>query len=200
MLAIVLEWLAFSGSLFNVWMYGRSAKWGPITGILVSLLFIIFGVVTTTYAAAVTNVVFLWLHFNNWKKANKMDWNKRKKEIAKGFQVVQDEAYNRSVEAGWWDAVKTEEDFYNVVPTKLCLIHSEISEAMEGHRKGLPDDKLPHYSMFAVELADAVIRIGDLAGKAGIDIGPIIAEKMEFNATRPDHKRENRQKGGGKKY
>lgn len=129
-----------------------------------------------------------------------MDWTKRKKQIAEGFQVVQDESYSRSVEAGWWDDVQTEEELYKVVPGKLCLIHSEISEAMEGHRKNLPDDKLPHYSMFAVELADAVIRIGDLAGKHGIDLGPIIAEKMEFNAARPDHKRENRQKEGGKKY
>jgi len=54
--------------------------------------------------------------------------------------------------------------------------------------------------MFAVELADAVIRIGDLAGKCGIDLGPIIAAKMEFNAVRPDHKRENRALEGGKKY
>ena len=129
-----------------------------------------------------------------------MDWVKIKKQIAEGFRVVQDQSHKRSLDAGWWDDVQTDERLYDVTPTKLCLIHSEISEAMEGHRKGLKDDKLPHHTMFAVELADAVIRIGDLAGRHGIDLGPIIAEKMEFNATRPDHKRENRALDGGKKY
>jgi NTP pyrophosphatase (non-canonical NTP hydrolase) len=71
---------------------------------------------------------------------------------------------------------------------------------MEGHRKGLPDDKLPHRSMIEVELADAVIRIADLAGALGLDLGGAIAEKMAFNAVRPDHKLENRLAEGGKAY
>lgn len=115
--------------------------------------------------------------------------------VADGFRVVQEAAHQASVNAGWWP--KTD---FDVIPTKLCLIHSEISEAMEGHRKGLMDDKLPHHEMFAVELADAVIRIADLAGACGIDLGPIIEEKMAYNAVRADHKPENRAKAGGKKY
>lgn len=80
------------------------------------------------------------------------------------------------------------------------LVVSEVSEAMEGHRKNLPDDKLPHRPMVEVELADAVIRIADLAGALGLDLGGAIAEKMAFNATRPDHKPENRKLENGKKY
>jgi NTP pyrophosphatase (non-canonical NTP hydrolase) len=87
-----------------------------------------------------------------------------------------------------------------LVAEKLCLIHSEISEAMEGHRKGLQDDKLPHRPMIEVELADAVIRIADLAGALGLDLGGAIAEKMAFNRTREDHQLENRLKFGGKSY
>lgn len=86
------------------------------------------------------------------------------------------------------------------VAQKLCLVHSEISEAMEGHRKGLQDDKLPHRSMLEVELADAVIRICDLAGALRLDLGGAIAEKMAFNAQRPDHKAEARAAAGGKAY
>ncbi len=80
------------------------------------------------------------------------------------------------------------------------LIVSEVAEAMEGHRKDLMDDKLPHRKMIEVELADAVIRIFDLAGAMNLDMGGAIAEKMNFNATRDDHKLENRKAAGGKAY
>jgi hypothetical protein len=40
---------------------------------------------------------------------------------------------------------------------QLCLVHSEISEAMEGFRRDLMDDHLPHRRMAEVEIADAMI-------------------------------------------
>ena len=49
-------------------------------------------------------------------------------------------------------------------PELLMLTISEIAEGMEGVRKNLPDDKLPHRSMEEVEMADTAIRIFDLAG------------------------------------
>lgn len=85
------------------------------------------------------------------------------------------------------------------ISQKLMLIVTEVAEAMEGHRKDLMDDKLPHHKMVAVELADAIIRILDFCGRYGIDIGSIIAEKHSFNAVRSDHKLENRMKDGGKR-
>lgn len=86
------------------------------------------------------------------------------------------------------------------VGEKLMLIVSEVAEAMEGHRKNLMDDKLPHRSMVEVELADTVIRIFDLAGAMKLDLGGAMEEKLNFNKTRPDHKLENRIKDGGKSY
>jgi len=112
-------------------------------------------------------------------------------------------AHGASMSAGWWQDLKTGEsllDAPRVVPEKLMLIVSEVGEAMEGHRKGLPDDKLPHRRMIEVELADAVIRIADLAGAMRLDLGGAIAEKMAFNAVRPDHKPEARLALGGKAY
>jgi len=82
----------------------------------------------------------------------------------------------------------------------LCLIHSEVSEAMEGERKGLMDDHLPSRSMAEVELADALIRIFDYAGGFGYDLQGAFEEKMAYNKTRADHKIENRLKDGGKKF
>lgn len=103
-----------------------------------------------------------------------------------------------NVRAGWWSNPATGEPIERNVFEMLMLTVSELSEAMEGHRKGLADDKLQHHPMIAVELADAVIRVLDLAGAMGIDLGTVIAEKAQFNATRADHKPENRLKPGGK--
>lgn len=84
--------------------------------------------------------------------------------------------------------------------TTLMLIVSEVAEAMEGDRKGLMDDKLPHRSMFEVELADVLIRVFDLAGRHKLDLTGAVLEKMAFNANRKDHKIENRLQDGGKAY
>lgn len=102
-----------------------------------------------------------------------------------------------SSDAGWWDNLDTK-DIY-VICTKLALIHSEVSEALEGARSNLQDDKLPTRPMLEVELADAVIRIADLAGALDLDLGGAIADKMAYNAQRQDHKREVRAGTLGKK-
>jgi len=116
--------------------------------------------------------------------------------------------HNLANASGWWTDLTTGESTTSKadeppkinVPEKLCLIHSEVSEAMEGHRKNLMDDKLTHRSMLEVELADVVIRCFDLSGGLGLDLGGAIAEKLQFNASRSDHKIENRLKENGKKF
>ena len=107
-----------------------------------------------------------------------------------------------NIAAGWWTDRVTGESILETrnVPEILMLIVSEVAEAMEGYRKSLQDDKLPHRSMIEVELADACIRIFDLAGAKGFDLGGAIAEKRAFNAVREDHKLENRAKPGGKAF
>lgn len=96
-------------------------------------------------------------------------------------------------DAGWHDKPRE-------VGTMLALVHSEVSEAMEGFRKDLKDDHLKHRKMAEVELADAVIRIFDLAGREGFDIGGAMVEKLLYNTQRSDHKIENRDKVNGKKF
>lgn len=115
------------------------------------------------------------------------------KVIQNNINEVAELCHRLAVDAGWHDTPRE-------VGTMLALIHSEISEAMEGFRKDLNDDHLPHRKMAEVELADAVIRIFDLAGREGFNIGAAIAEKLAYNATREDHKPENRAKKGGKKF
>ncbi len=120
--------------------------------------------------------------------------------------VLSEECHKAAKDAGWWtnkDGTprnldpSTEEGRINIA-WPLLLMVSELIEAAEGVRKNLMDDKLPHRSMLEVELADTVIRIFDTAHGIGLDLGGAIAEKLEYNRTREDHKPENRFKEGGK--
>ena len=100
----------------------------------------------------------------------------------------------------WWFDLHTGEPLDRNVGEMLMLIVSEIAEAMEGHRKGLMDDKLPNRPMIEVELADALIRILDISGGLGLDLAGAFRDKMVYNENREDHKRENRLLPNGKKY
>ena len=124
---------------------------------------------------------------------------------------LQSSIHQANVTAGWWTDLSTNMDLAEearlgtrlgkaLVAEKLCLIHSEISEAMEGHRKNLPDDKLPHRLMLEVEMADAVIRVLDLCGALELDLAGAIFEKLSYNKTREDHQIKNRKEVNGKSY
>lgn len=93
------------------------------------------------------------------------------------------EAHGTAVKKGWYDAERQ-------APELLCLVHSELSEALEEYRAhrgerevyfgptGKPEG-------FPIELADAVIRIADMCGAFDIDLAAAIQTKLEYNATRP---------------
>jgi len=100
----------------------------------------------------------------------------------------------------WWQDVETGQPIKRNKGELLALIHSEISECLEGERADLMDDKLPHRKMAEVELADALIRILDYAAGFGYDLQGAFDEKMAFNAQREDHKHEARRIAGGKQF
>ncbi len=168
-----------------------------------------------------------------------------------------------NVEKGWWSNPETGEFIERNIGEMLMLMVSELSEAHEAHVAGVADDKLRHLSGFAVEMADVLIRLFDVAGRhcpvygaeivratrctdnfpaenrnfmqgvnyvsrameharkgrpfdkefaeltvwvlrmgafARVDIPLATLEKFLYNATRPDHKLENRRAAGGKKF
>jgi NTP pyrophosphatase (non-canonical NTP hydrolase) len=102
--------------------------------------------------------------------------------------------------AKWWVDLETGKPIKRNVGELLMLCTSELAEAMEGHRKDLQDDKLPHRKMFEVELADTIIRVFDICAGLGLDIDGAYREKMAFNAVREDHQREHRLSANRKKY
>lgn len=113
-----------------------------------------------------------------------------------------DSAYAQSFASGFWEATdsisnalydldRDAHDAYRrtVIAEKLALIHSEVSEVLEEVRAGRApteayyrEDGKPEG--IPSELADVVIRIGDLCGAMGIDLNAAVHDKMRFNRTR----------------
>lgn len=121
-------------------------------------------------------------------------------KIREAVNLLQAECFLASTQAGWNTDPATGMPKVHNSGERLMLIVSEIAEAMEGARKDLMDPHLPHRKNEEVELADAFIRIADYAGYRGYDLGGAVAEKLAYNANRPDHKPEARRAAGGKKF
>ena len=100
----------------------------------------------------------------------------------------------------WWTDLETGKPLERNVPEMLMLMVSELAEAMEGHRKNLMDDKLPHRKMLEGEIADCLIRMLDFCGVLGLDLGGAFVEKMDYNSKRIDHKKKARLAENGKRY
>ena len=102
-----------------------------------------------------------------------------------GLNHFRDLCYLRSYNAGWWDDLDRNELTNKLLrATKIGLIHSEVSEMLEGLRKGNQDDHLPHRTMEEVECVDILIRVFDYAGHRGFDLDTIIKEKLNYNTLR----------------
>lgn len=102
--------------------------------------------------------------------------------------------------ATWWHDPATGEPLTRNRGEMLALIHSEVSECLEGERKGLMDDHIAYRKMAEVELADIIIRVFDYAAGHGYDIGGAFVDKMKYNAWRADHKPAARIGENGKQF
>ncbi len=133
---------------------------------------------------------------------NKDEFELKPQLVKSRVQTLVQQCHGAASASGWWNDLKTGRDLRKTanVGEKLMLIVSEVAEAMEADRKKLKDDHLPEYDGLTVELADALIRICDLAGALNLPLAQATADKMAYNKTRLDHKPEERVKEGGKGY
>ncbi len=101
-----------------------------------------------------------------------------------------EKAHETAKNHGFWDDVmdmgdalydddeRLEQYTNRVVGCCLMLIVSELGEAIEAWRHGDEEE-------FAEELADVMIRLGDFAGFALVDLEKAVADKMAKNESRP---------------
>lgn len=102
--------------------------------------------------------------------------------------------HQEAVERGWWEDMEAADLMdpesarafrIAFLYTKNALIASEVFEGGEALRHGDPQDEhLPHRTNLEVELADAVVRVFDLAGHLRRSVGQSLAEKVRYNRTR----------------
>jgi NTP pyrophosphatase (non-canonical NTP hydrolase) len=125
------------------------------------------------------------------------------KEQIESINALKSEVYENNKAKGFWDNSRN-------VGEMLMLVTSELGEAMEAHRKGKTFPDISQIELwrqggltwethkisckaefetwvkdsFQDEISDAVIRLFDICGGLGIDLGAHIYHKLEYNKTR----------------
>ena len=92
------------------------------------------------------------------------------------IREMQREAHDCAVAKGWHETQRNPLEM-------IALVHAELSEAVEAYRVGNMASGVK--GNFGEELADAVIRIGDMAEAMDIDLQAEVDAKMTYNWGRP---------------
>lgn len=121
-------------------------------------------------------------------------------QVSLGIGYATAVCHGLALSAGWWTDPVTGEPKERNDGELIALMHSELSEALEGLRKDKADEHLPHRKSVEVELADCLIRIFDYAGARRLDLAGAMIEKLAYNLRRADHTLAARAQADGKKF
>jgi len=108
------------------------------------------------------------------------DFIDNKAKIEEVFEFLSMKCFRNSESKGFW-----KEGINRNKAEMIALMHSELSECLEGIRKGNPaDSHCQNHGSVEIELADTLIRIFDFAGGFNINLGEALIAKMIFNLQR----------------